>query len=517
MLLAAALSFLFFAGYEQLFFKNRAPEQNGATAQYEKTEQQTPVKTQKIENEIKAEKKVSPSGASAVGSKIIAKVNSKFYDIKIDSLGRIKEFYLNDEKYKSESGEKIQLFNAEKSPLPLEIRFGESSLNQEAFDTPYVADVEEISLDGSPKKIILTQKLSNLSIKKEIIFYPSGKYTLNVSLSSPKEYFVTPGFRPDALIDQYTFHGVIVREADETLTMIDDGDAEDGSQRLENATFVAASDRYYTTTFYDFKNGLDVYISKDKESNPLLFIAGKQNISLNGYMGPKEHNVLSSIDKRLTDIIEYGFITAIARYVFLFLQFLESIFGNWGWAIVATTIIIRLVLFPLTYKGMLSMNKLKELAPKIKDMKERYGSDKQKLHAHTMELYKKHNANPMGGCFPMLMQIPVFFAIYRVLLNAIELKSSSWALWITDLSLKDPYYVLPVLMGITMFWQQRITPNNFTDPTQEKIMKFLPVPFTFIFAAFPAGLTLYWFVNNLFSVAQQYYVNSLFEKKKAKK
>ncbi len=160
------------------------------------------------------------------------------------------------------------------------------------------------------------------------------------------------------------------------------------------------------------------------------------------------------------------------------------------------------------------MSKMKELAPKMKELQAKYKDDKAKLNAKMMELYKKHGANPMGGCLPMLLQIPVFFAIYRVLLNAIELKGAPWILWITDLSVKDPYFVLPILMGATMYWNQKITPMTTTDPTQEKIMKFLPLIFTFFFVTFPAGLTLYWFVNNLLSVAQQYYVNYYLDKRK---
>jgi len=215
------------------------------------------------------------------------------------------------------------------------------------------------------------------------------------------------------------------------------------------------------------------------------------------------------------DIVEYGWFTFIARPVFLLLSFLHSILGNWGWAIIATTLIIRIILFPLTYKGMVSMTKMKELSPKIKELQRKYKGDPQKLNAHTMELYKKHGANPLGGCLPMILQIPVFFALYRVLQNSAELQSAPWILWIHDLSTKDPYYILPILMGATMFWQQHISPNSIQDPTQAKIMKYLPVIFTFFFMTFPAGLTLYWFVNNLFSIVQQYYVNSLFEKKKS--
>jgi len=130
-----------------------------------------------------------------------------------------------------------------------------------------------------------------------------------------------------------------------------------------------------------------------------------------------------------------------------------------------------------------------------------------------MELYKKHGANPMGGCLPIILQIPVFFAVYRVLQNAIELKGAEWIFWIHDLAVMDHYFILPILMGITMFLHQRITPTSFTDPMQEKIMKFLPLIFTFFFVSFPAGLTLYWFTNNLASIVQQFYVNKLFAKK----
>ena len=163
---------------------------------------------------------------------------------------------------------------------------------------------------------------------------------------------------------------------------------------------------------------------------------------------------------------------------------------------------------------MMSMNKLKDLAPKMKELQEKYKNEPQKLQAQMMQLYKKHGANPMGGCLPILLQIPVFFAIYRVLLNAIELKGAPWVLWIQDLSIKDPFFILPITMGILMFLQQKITPTTFTDPMQEKVMKFLPLIFTFLFATFPAGLTLYWTINNIASIVQQYAINKLFDKQK---
>jgi YidC/Oxa1 family membrane protein insertase len=156
------------------------------------------------------------------------------------------------------------------------------------------------------------------------------------------------------------------------------------------------------------------------------------------------------------------------------------------------------------------MQKIKEIAPKIKEVQAKYKGDPQRMNAAVMEMYKKHGANPLGGCLPLVLQIPVFFAIYRVLLNAVELQGAPWLLWVTDLSRMDPYYILPILMGATMFYQQKITPSNFTDPLQEKIFKFLPIIFTFFFFTFPAGLVLYWFINNIFSIAQQYLVNRQF-------
>jgi YidC/Oxa1 family membrane protein insertase len=153
------------------------------------------------------------------------------------------------------------------------------------------------------------------------------------------------------------------------------------------------------------------------------------------------------------------------------------------------------------------MAKLKEIAPHVKQIQEKYKGDPQRMNAAVMDYYKKKGANPLGGCLPMLLQIPVFFAIYRVLLNAVELQGAEWALWIDNLAVHDPYYILPLLMGASMYYQQKLTPANFTDPMQEKVMKFLPVIFTVFFLSFPSGLVLYWFVNNLFSIAQQFVVN----------
>jgi len=508
-LIATVLSFAFFAAYDYFFIPKSTPQ---TTAQTQQSADKSAPEVQEVKP-VEDNSAFSSPKETLDSKEVLATVLAEHFEIKIDRLGRITKYYLNDARFTNEDGSRLQLVDASLSPKPLEVRFKDTALNNEAFSNDYTVNSSQIELNGNSKKLTLTQTLKDLTLTKEITFHPNGNYDVQISLSKPAEYFVSPGFRPNAVVDGFTFHGVLVKEADDTITVIKDEDAK-GSERFIDSPLIAAVDRYYATLFYDFEGGFDVVVSADKNQNPILFVKGKQNMGFSGYIGPKDHKGLSQIDPRLTDTIEYGWFTFIAKPLFLLLSYIHSLVGNWGWAIVIMTILIRLILYPLTYKGMVSMNKLKEISPKIKELQAKYKGEPQKLNAHMMELYKQHGAHPMGGCLPILLHIPIFFAIYRVLSNAIELKAAPWILWVKDLAAMDPYFILPILMGVTMFLHQRITPTNFTDPMQEKIMKFLPLIFTFFFVTFPAGLTLYWFVNNLFSIAQQYYVNSIFAKKK---
>ena len=349
---------------------------------------------------------------------------------------------------------------------------------------------------------------------------------MRLELNKPNvEYFVSNGMRPTADPDTYAFRGVITRNVnDGVLTKVEDSDASKDylakiAADMREFSFVASVDRYYTSLFFTKSpKGLYVVVSGDNAHNPMPYVRFYWNAEFSGYIGPKFYKLLQGIDESLTDAVEYGRITFFAKPLFLLLEYLYDLCGNWGWAIVLLTLIVRVVLYPLTYRGMVSMQKLKDLAPKMKELQTRYKDDPQKLQIHMMDLYKKHGANPIGGCLPLILQIPVFFAIYRVLHNAVELKSSAWILWIDDLSAIDPYFVLPVLMGLSMYVSQKLTPSNFTDPMQEKIFKMLPLIFAifFIVFPFPAGLVLYWTVNNIFSIIQQMLINKVMEFKKAK-
>ena len=454
------------------------------------------------------------NSSSALDNQNLLTIKADKFELFIDKLGRIYQVILEEKRYKNAKGEQIHLFDESKLPKPLEIRFSDQKLNEEAFKTPYTyTGPTKIKLGSNKKTITLTQNLSNEIVTKTITIYPDGHYDLKVKVANAHPYYISPGYRPNVRIDAYTVHGALIKEADGTVTWIEDGDAK-GTEIFKGATIAAGFDRYYTTALYNLDKGFNVVVSKDSKDNPIVFIEGKKDLSIGGYVGPKEYERLAAIDPRLTDIIEYGFFTFIAKPMFKALLALYHFIGNWGWAIVLLTIIIRIILFPLTLKGMLSMQKLKDLAPKIKEIQQKYKGDPQKMNMHMMQLYKKHNVNPMGGCLPMLLQIPVFFAIYRVLLNAIELKGAPWILWIQDLSVPDPYYVLPILMGVTMYIHQKLTPTTITDPMQKKIFEWLPVVFTFFFLTFPAGLTLYWFTNNIISIIQQLIVNKIFAAKK---
>ncbi len=223
------------------------------------------------------------------------------------------------------------------------------------------------------------------------------------------------------------------------------------------------------------------------------------------YIGPKKGIILQKIGVHLEDAIEYGWFGVIARPLVKMLHFFNLYVHNYGIAIIILTILIKLVFYPLSQKSYKSMGKMKEVQPKLTKIKEKYKDDKARLNKEMMDLYRTNKVNPFGGCLPMVVQIPVFFALYRALMVAIELRHAPFFGWILDLSAKDPYYVTPLIMGATMFLQQKMTPST-GDAMQAKMMLFMPIIFTFMFLNFPAGLVLYWLVNNLLSIGQQYMV-----------
>ncbi len=228
------------------------------------------------------------------------------------------------------------------------------------------------------------------------------------------------------------------------------------------------------------------------------------------YVGPKLPDVLEKIAPNLQLTVDYGVLTIIAEPLFWLLKAFHAILGNWGWAIIFLTILIKLAFYKLSETSYRSMANMRRLAPELTRLKELYGDDKQKMNEAMMGLYKKEKVNPLGGCLPILVQIPVFIALYWVLVESVQLRQAPFMLWIKDMAIPDPYYVLPLIMGVTMFVQQKLSPAP-PDPVQAKVMMALPIVFTFMFLWFPAGLVLYWVVNNMLSIAQQWMITKRVE------
>ena len=258
----------------------------------------------------------------------------------------------------------------------------------------------------------------------------------------------------------------------------------------------------------------DRYAAIGYTGDPLTVQAGETvELSSTLYLGPKDQDTLKSLAEGLHLTVDYGILWWISLPLFDLLKFLHSLTLNWGVAIILITIIVKGAMYWLTKKQYESMAKMRALQPKMQQLKERFGDDRQKMSQGMMELYKKEKVNPMGGCFPLLLQMPIFLALYWVLLESVELRHAEFFLWITDLSVKDPYFVLPVLTGASMFLLQKLQPMTIQDPMQQKIMTWMPVFMSIFFLWFPAGLVLYWLISNVITLVQAKLIYASMEKR----
>ena len=234
------------------------------------------------------------------------------------------------------------------------------------------------------------------------------------------------------------------------------------------------------------------------------------------YVGPQDQRRLEYIAPNLDLVVDYGWLTFLAKPIYWLLAFLQGLVGNWGWAIVLLTVLVKAILYPISAAGYKSMARMRDVAPRMKAIQEKYANDKQALNQAMMELYRREKINPAGGCLPIMLQIPVFLALYWVLLATVELRGAPWLLWVNDLASPDPYLILPLLMVATMIIQMKISPRP-TDPTQAKVMMIMPVVFGVMFFFFASGLVLYWLTNNVLSIWQQWYVNKQIEEERRKR
>jgi len=326
----------------------------------------------------------------------------------------------------------------------------------------------------------------------------------------------------------YTYTGGVVSSSWDPYEKIDFSDMETwkAEQSYNKGGWIAMLQHYFLSAWIPGADEANHFYTKAlSDGRYLLGQSGEELSVMPGssehftslfYAGPKEQHRLEKIEPNLRLTVDYGVLDILAKPVFWVMEKIYGVVGNWGLAIIFVTLIIKLIFFPLSAASYKSMANMRRLSPKLKALKERYGDDRQKMSKAMMEIYKKEKINPLGGCLPILVQIPVFIALYWVLLESVEMRQAPFALWITDLSAKDPYYVLPLLMGASMWIQQKLNPPPL-DPMQQKIMQVLPIIFTAFFAFFPAGLVLYWVVNNCLSIAQQWYITRKVEAQAAAK
>ena len=461
-----------------------------------------------------ASRAMAPATQSALPQKTV-KVETDQYVANFSSVGGVPDSWML-KKYKGDTKQtKNQNVTILKGPSPVfppALAIGSSDF--EAAHLNFNVIGGDLKLDSSHPEGTLVFEYSQgpISIKRTYTFH-NGQYWVDVrdEVQGLPNYNITLG--PDfGIYDREGGRGVHVGP----LLLSGTNRIEVNPKKLQGGAmsytqdvkWIAQEDKYFCAALLP-KSKMDQAKAALEDSSPVISFAVK-NPSVEEfilYAGPKNQDHLAALGSGLQYIVDFGFFSIIARPIFWFLQLIHSAIGNYGWSIVLLTILIRIPFLPIVAKGQKSMKKLQSIQPQMQEIRQKYKKDPQRMQKEMMDLYKKHKVNPMGGCFPMLLQIPVFFALYKVLLVAIQLRGAPFALWITDLSLKDPYYVLPIIMGVSMLVQQKMTPTGPGNPAQQKMMMIMPVIFTVMFMNFASGLVLYWLVNNLLSIAQQAYIN----------
>ncbi len=421
--------------------------------------------------------------------------------------------------------------------LPLVMRIG-SNPPVDLKKVVFAADQDKIDLSGPSleARLVFAARLSGGVTLKKVFTIRRDSYLLDMEIvvegSQALATSISLFNMPFSEATRYIFSGpsYVANDKLEELKLGDPGEIKAYTGPLD---WVGYGDNYFTTTIipaiasgpYDLQvrklneAGLTHILLTSLQPHPHPAEAGLEIFRAGLYFGPKEIDRLKAVGHNLAKAINFGWFDIIAKPVLTLLKIFYKYTHNYGWSIILVTILIKVAFFPLAQKGARSMKTMQKLQPKLKKLKEKYGDDKAKMQQEMMQLYRTYKVNPMSGCLPMFLQIPVFFALYKVLLQAIELRHAPFMLWINDLSAPDrlmipgvdiPYIggipVLTLLMGVSMYFQQKLSPSSL-DPTQAKMMQFLPVIFTFMFINFPSGLVLYWLLNNLFSIAQQVYVN----------
>jgi YidC/Oxa1 family membrane protein insertase len=452
------------------------------------------------------------------------KVSTPLYDVVLTSKGAsIKFFDLKKYKKNKSSDENFVLFGKKNDFITLTSTGSDGLPLSPNLNYSLPSSVSDNLNIDSKRSITLTGKSENFKIEKTYTFFPENySFDLKVKITNLSENTLsgkfnlllnTPYIEEENSMMMYSFTGPISFDGSDLK--------EDKVKDLKKSPVIYTSDtnwsgyttKYFVTLVKPLDSVAQYLITANDNSVHTKYISPRIELkpenstvlSYSTYFGPKQQELLAKTGNGFESAINYGFFHFLAKPLMVVLKFFYSYIGNYGFAIILLTVCIKILFWPLTQKSYKSMKGMQKLQPEMKRLREKYGSDKQRLNQEMMTFYKENKVNPMGGCLPMIIQIPVFIALYRVLLSSIELRHAPFMLWITDLSVKDPYYITPLIMGATMFLQQKMTPTNM-DPTQEKVMLMMPIVFTFLFLNFPAGLVIYWLTNNVLTIFQQYLI-----------
>ena len=544
-ILAIVLSFCILLGYQYLFVKPEVEQEQPVTEKTVEVQQpnisvQEPQPQSVPAGIVSADQPaefVQPAILPSQEGKDIVVNTGAFTAVITETGGGVKSYKLNrfNETADADSERKELVSTESFTELPLYFSWG---VDPSRAQIPlFTSDKEALQVDGGESQTLtMTAQLSSgLQVTRRLVFNPvSYLFDMSIDIYNSSEtplqgspYMSLTNLPFGSAAQRYLFNGPAAL-IDGKLEEIKPGDLEEASKTLKgNITWAAFEGTYFMTGVIPEKSeGISLKLSAEGEKVRTLLIGAEDIIPAKGhlqynyqvYFGPKKMADLIEAGHDLERVVNFGWFDKLAKPALFLLNFFYGYVGNYGISIILVTILIKLLFWPIAQKGLKSMKNMQKIQPKMAKLKEKYKNDKTRLNEEMMILYKTYKVNPVGGCLPMVLQIPVFFALYKVLLQAIELRHAPFMLWITDLSAPDrlmigldiPYLggipVLTLLMGASMFLQQRMTPTP-VDATQAKIMMFLPVIFTFMFLNFASGLVLYWFINNLLSIVQQHIIN----------
>ncbi len=400
----------------------------------------------------------------------------------------------------------------------------DSNQYQLTGDEPLIIDLNYVSTDGLTVTKRFTFEKSNYKVNVDYLIQNNSSAAASVEMYAQ--------LKQSSLVDQSsalipTYRGAAYSTKEERYEKYDFDDIADANLNVATqGGWVAMLQHYFVTSWVPNQENVNqLYTSFSRNQDavigfkaPAVIIEPNEQATTSAsfYVGPKDQDALAEIADALDLTVDFGFLFMISQPLHWLLLQIQLLVGNWGIAIIIITLIVKGAMYPLTKAQYSSMARMRELQPKMAQLKERFGDDRQKMSQATMEMYRKEKVNPAGGCLPLLIQMPIFLALYWVFLESVELRHATFGLWLQDLSSKDPYYILPLLMGVSMYIMQKMQPMTIQDPMQQKIMQYMPVMFTVFFFWFPSGLVLYWLVSNVISIVQMKIIFAGLEKQKNK-